>query len=730
MNAHPLPADLATAVALGGEMGRRFAEFDWGAHPLGPPHDWPPEIRTTVATALTARFPIILFLGAPDLFVWPNDAFLPILGDRHPDAVGRAAREVWWDNWDQIGPMLTGVVSTGFATWSHDLMLPVASDPEVQDRYFTFTVSPVLGNDGAVCAVLSAASQTTEPVPNERRLQLVDAVASAVLSPAAARDRFTAGLVLLDAAVQGADSTAGILDALLTAPLGCDPAAVAMGVVVDGDDHVRFEFDGAVPTELRDRYHVARLDSPLVGVDVIRSGQRMVIPDTFDLPARYQHAVHDTAGSVRACVAQPLRADSGRVVGVLTLLWSEPRQFTDAELDMFTRAADITASALNRVRLMARDHRIAVDFQEHLLDLDRGSTAAVVAAVYKPAGEAMRVGGDWYSATQLDHPGRIGISVGDVVGHGLPAAIVMSRLRAAVTVSALTAPDPASVLGTLDRYALTVTGARCATVAYAAIDTTDDRARIRYLCAGHPYPLLVLPEHGPVFLEAGRRPPVATTANYEGDTTATADLPPGSLVLLYTDGLIERAGEKLDDGFDRLKAAAAECADLPVETVCAELLDRLAPPGGYRDDVVVLALRPRHTAARSFAAIVSATPDHIPIARAQLREWLGMIAVDPDRELEILLAVGEAVTNAIEHGSRCEPRMTVSMEGFLQRDAVSISVSDAGRWIGDSSASQRSRRRGRGLSLISGLADQVDTIRTPEGTRVTLLFDHVVCGSG
>ena len=90
------------------------------------------------------------------------------------------------------------------------------------------------------------------------------------------------------------------------------------------------------------------------------------------------------------------------------------------------------------------------------------------------------------------------------------------------------------------------------------------------------------------------------------------------------------------------------------------------------------------------------------------------------------MAAGEAVTNAIEHGSHSEPRRTVSVEAFLRQDTVAVTVTDTGRWVGDSSASLRSRRRGRGLTLIGGLADRVDTVRTPAGTRVTLQFDRAV----
>jgi signal transduction histidine kinase/DNA-binding response OmpR family regulator len=573
-----------------------------------------------------------------------------------------------------------------------------------------------------------------------RSQELVDRVASRLSAVARERDRqrrevqlrLASDLVQLDSALQATDSVAGILDALLNSPFGSgDAAAVTIGVVPDGENHARFEYAGDLPAELRDRYHVVALDSPLVGVDVIRSGEPMVITDTFELPPRYQHAVQDSAASVRACVAHPLRDSSGRVMGVLALLWPTPRRFEAAELETFSRMAELTQSALDRVRVMAREHRIAVDFQEHLLDLDHGSTAAVVAAVYQPAGEAMRVGGDWYSVTPLDRPGRIGISVGDVVGHGLTAAIVMSRLRAAVAASALTAAEPAAVLGALDRYAASVTGARCATVAYALIETGPENggATISYSCAGHPYPLLVPPDRRPVFLEFGRRTPVGVEENQSADAAATADLPPGSLILLYTDGLIERAGETLDDGFARLKSAAADCADLPVESVCTELLYRMTPPAGYLDDVVVLALRPSHAAARSFATVLPATPAQIPIARGQLEHWLNSIAVVPRHERDILLATGEAVTNAIEHGSHNELRATVSVEAFLRQRTIAVTVSDTGQWVGDSSASLRSQGRGRGLTLISGLADRVDTVRTPAGTRVTLQFDKAVAAA-
>jgi signal transduction histidine kinase/CheY-like chemotaxis protein len=619
-----------------------------------------------------------------------------------------------------------------------DFISTIRADPDLAATPIVM-LSARAGNE-AVSEGYAGGADDYLPKPF-RSQELVDRVAARLSATSRERAgqlqreaelRYASAAAQLDASLQAADSVSGIAEALLASPLGSGGAGVVVIGLLDPEQHhVRFEYAGPVPAEFRDRYHVATLDTPLVPVDVIKTGHPMIITDTRALASRYGHIVQETADSVRACVSQPLRGHDGNVIGSLGLLWPTPRDFNPAELEMLARAAELTQSAVSRVLSAQREHRIAVDFQEHLLDLDRGSAAAVVAAVYQPGGEAMRVGGDWYLVTPLEEPGQIAISVGDVVGHGLPAAIVMSRLRAAVAATALTGADPDSVLASLDRYAAGIPGARCATVTYAVIDagkpgTADASSTISYSCAGHPYPLLVMPDQPAVFLTRGRRPPIAAWESPLKSNTATDQLPAGSLLLLYTDGLIERPGETLDDGFERLRAAAAYRADLSVGEFCDELLDRMTPPGGYTDDVVLLAVRPNHTTARSFATVLPAASANIPEARHRLHEWLTGIGVDPRRAVDILLATGEAVSNAIEHGSDGDSLRTISIEAFVRDRTVTATVSDTGRWSGDSSASQRSLRGGRGLTMINGLADEVATVRTAHGTRISLTFHRAV----
>jgi anti-sigma regulatory factor (Ser/Thr protein kinase)/GAF domain-containing protein len=494
--------------------------------------------------------------------------------------------------------------------------------------------------------------------------------------------------------------------------------AVALGMIDRDAGTLRILFVGEIPAEQRERYHSVGVDGPGPMAEAARTGQPIVIDDIGRAEPRYRSVLRDFDDVVRSLIFHPLRDSAGVLIGALGLGWSQPRAITRAEVESTAQSMALAGGALARVRAAERERRIAIDLQEHLLDLNRSSTAVAVSAAYQPAAEAMRVGGDWYLVKAAEDPNRVAFCVGDVVGLGLPAATVMSRLRSAIAAASRTLVDPVPVLDLAERYARTLRGAQCATVAYAVFDSAQ--RRLDYLCAGHPYPLLLEPEGKARYLTEGRRPPLSAVPDPPEELPGTTPMAEGSLLVLYTDGLIERRGEDLDRGFARLAAAAEQCAGFDTGTVCAELLRRMAPPGGFTDDVALLAVRPTGTTPRSFVRVFPAELTEMSAVRRQLRDWLTEVCPDVSRQHDVLVSAGEALANAVEHGSERYPGTTVSLEVFAVPDGIFATVGDSGRWAQDSSASQRHAVRGRGIKLIHALSSYVQTTRSAHGTRVTM----------
>jgi signal transduction histidine kinase/CheY-like chemotaxis protein len=528
-------------------------------------------------------------------------------------------------------------------------------------------------------------------------------------------------LASLTADMGAAKSVSQALDMLLRSPVcSLGATAAAVGLLDETGSKLRITYAGDLTREVTDRYYLVSLSSPVMLAETARTDQRMVVPDTSALDARFLAEAADKAPAIRASILEPLHADDGAVLGAVGLGWPGPREISPADADLTRRVAAILARAVARISVAEREHQIAMSLQERLLGLGVTSPAAAVSAAYEPAGEVMRVGGDWYTATPLG-PARVGISAGDVVGHGLPAATVMSQLRSALGAAALATDNPAAVLDLLDRYAQTLDDAAFATVAYAIIDTAA--GTVSYACAGHPYPLVVGPDGTVTWLQDGRRPPLAVKsfAPRLDAPTGGAALPPGSLLLLYTDGLIERRSEPLDDGFTRLRAAAAACARLPAGQACRDIISQMTPGQGYADDVAIIAVRPAGTAAASHVDAMRASFSELRPARERMRAWLAHLGTSRATVHDVLLGTGEALSNAMEHGSDLDPRRTVSVEAFAAADEISVTVTDSGRWLKDSAAS-RASQRGRGLKLIHGLATHARTARTILGTQVTMTY--------
>jgi PAS domain S-box-containing protein len=154
-----------------GVMATQMREHDWSRSPLGPVADWPPSLRIAIRICLTSRFPMIVWWG-PDLRMIYNDAYLPLMGGKHP-ALGQPGAVVWSDIWHIVGPMLHSVLETGEPTWSEDLLLPMDRNGYWEETYWTYSYSPLHDDDGHVRGVFTAVTETTERVIGARRLAVL-----------------------------------------------------------------------------------------------------------------------------------------------------------------------------------------------------------------------------------------------------------------------------------------------------------------------------------------------------------------------------------------------------------------------------------------------------------------------------------------------------------------------------------------------------------------------------
>jgi hypothetical protein len=162
------PKDL---FAGGGEMGALMRSTDWSQTRLGPVEHWPRSLKTMLGVVLGSRFPMLLWWG-PDLLHLYNDAYRPILRDKHPASLAAPAAQVWAEVWDVAGPMARSVQEGGPATWTEDLQLFINSGGMAEETYFTFSYSPVPGDDGGVGGLLNTVQETTLKVQSEREIRM------------------------------------------------------------------------------------------------------------------------------------------------------------------------------------------------------------------------------------------------------------------------------------------------------------------------------------------------------------------------------------------------------------------------------------------------------------------------------------------------------------------------------------------------------------------------------
>jgi len=406
---------------------------------------------------------------------------------------------------------------------------------------------------------------------------------------------------------------------------------------------------------------------------------------------------------IRSLLGVPLLAED-RVLGVLHVGSLATRLFSADERDLLQLAADRMAVAIQKAALYEQ-RRLADVLQRRLLPaLDRVS-GLELAGRYLPASGAS-LGGDWYDAFPLP-AGRIAVVAGDVVGHGIGAAAVMAQIRTSVRAYAVDGGRPSIVVERVNALIYDLGPPTMTTLAYVVID--PERESFEVVIAGHPPPLLIRRDGAASFLPLQGGIPLGASpmARYRSDTH---ELRSGETIVLYTDGLVETREAPIDEGLDRLRAAAAG-GDEP-EALCARLVERMVR-GEPADDVVVIAARVPRPPERLHGRW-RAEAHELASVRQLLRRWLRVQGATDEEIADITVACQEACTNAIEHAYGPGVQ-EFELEATSTSGRIRVTVRDEGRW-----RPPRGTHRGRGLLMMRELMDSVDVRHTDAGTVVVL----------
>lgn len=299
------------------------------------------------------------------------------------------------------------------------------------------------------------------------------------------------------------------------------------------------------------------------------------------------HAVVEEVVGPHSVLDVPFRLPGfGEARLLLALVDRDRSGFEDDEREFLERLANHAALIMGNALVQRRERTAVLRLQEALLPHDVVAHHGIaVARRYVTGSDTMLVGGDWYDTLTLDD-GRIGFTVGDVVGHGIGAAAAMGRVRTALVALAPHASGPGDLLGRLQRYVVERDVTDFATACYAILDPRS--GHLEYSSAGHPPGIVVSPDGTATWLEDGVSPPLCWIESDHPDGSAV--LEEGSLLVLYTDGLVERRGRSIDDGMEDLRQKVVAYRDADLDSLCDRLAEEMAT-GEDRDDVAILALR-------------------------------------------------------------------------------------------------------------------------------------------
>ena len=434
---------------------------------------------------------------------------------------------------------------------------------------------------------------------------------------------------------------------------------------------------------------------------IAAEGRAIVIPDVDH--ADILNPILREKG-IRSLLGAPLLVE-GRVTGVLHVGTLTFREFTAGDEQLLQLAADRAAPAIENARLFEQ-RRVAEALQRTLLPAELPAIAGLeVASRYVPA-EGSGLGGDWYDVFELPES-RIAIAVGDVVGHGVGAATVMAQLRTALRAYAAEGHDPAGVVQAVDRMMWQLGPTAMTTLAYLVLDPLEET--IEVVNAGHLPPLLLAPDGEARYMSLAGALPLGASPD-ETYGSQVIPFPAGAAIVLFTDGLVERRGETIDVGLDRMRAISTGGDD--VEQLCSTALEQLLPENPPDDVALVAARMPPlgddlHTS-------WPATSESLVSVRRLLRRWLAFHGAGEEELYDIVVACQEACANAVEHAYG-PGHAHFDVEAEHREGQIRVIVRDRGRW-----RPPRGSHRGRGLPLMKALMESVDVEHGEEGTVVVL----------
>jgi PAS domain S-box-containing protein len=506
------------------------------------------------------------------------------------------------------------------------------------------------------------------------------------------------------------------------------PLDVATRGFLDGTRRYAQERARAEDLADRDEFRTALVNSLQEGFFVAdRNGAVVEINDAFGeitgfshegLPYRWPHpwVVDETAATAQLLRLKrdgaveyeiPIRRRGGRTVWVAVSM----NAVSGADPDTY----------VGTIRDITMERAAAETARETSLTLQRAMLAPMAipagfAARYEPAVPPLEIGGDWYDVLPVGER-RIGIIVGDCVGRGLKAAAVMGQLRSSARALLLTGAEPAVLLEQLDVVANLIPDAFCTTVFVAVFDV--ESRLLTYSRAGHLPAVLATPKFQTSLLTGAGSVPLAVHTDRRRPQESLV-LTPGSTLLLFTDGLVERRGELIDDGIAHVADLLRQTVDSPVDAVAELMLRELAPTRGYDDDVAIVVCRPPLASLRIEG---DAAPDRLAVIRHRLTEWLRAIDLSDQLIADVVLAVGEACTNCIEHAYCGRPQGAMRVEADVEGDQIHVKVVDFGSW---KTPTAEPNFRGRGLPLIRALSDVCHFDSTGAGTTVAMSFTGAV----